>query len=658
MSKNTLLSNLINYISANSSGNVVVAAPTSGLALDVTGTGRFTGALTGTSATFTGTSASSVLTLANSSGGTKADFTITENTGLIINSYEGASARSINLQVAGASALSIATSGAATFSSSVTIEGNNSTIRSGNEIRFNRADNAIYTRLYDGGGASGFVIDNRNGDGFNFQSAGTPQFRIAATGAATFSSSVTATAPSSGVAFQVNGRSSDNIGQILFYANNGTTLQNYIQSRPAYLAINTETNTPMYFGTNVGGAGGTVMTLTGDGKVGIGTTAPVQIAHIQASGTSYLHIGNNATGATSSDGCDIGYFSGETLLNIVQRENDGIAFSTNGNPAMRITNLGALAINMTSSPYGNLSLKSNSTTPYAGFNVYATGNGNFTYMNHDNNVGIIGTEFGVGGTGHTPLTFQVGGSERMRITSGGAIYSNFGSSGTTGRTDLTPNLILEGKSTEASGRAGISILANGTANSLIMFGASGTMNTDGFITYENSTRSLSFGTADGTRMRITSGGDVLINGSTINQSASLGFGKDGAGIYQYINRSVTTGAYQIEFRNPNGLVGYISTSGSTTTFSTSSDYRLKQDLKSFNGLEVVSKINAYDYEWKSDNTRSYGVLAHELKEILPYAVMGDKDGEIMQGVDYSKIVPVMVQAIKDLKKEIDLLKQQ
>lgn len=52
MSKNTLLSNLINYISSNSSGNVVIAAPSSGLALDVTGTGRFTGAFTGTSATF------------------------------------------------------------------------------------------------------------------------------------------------------------------------------------------------------------------------------------------------------------------------------------------------------------------------------------------------------------------------------------------------------------------------------------------------------------------------------------------------------------------------------------------------------------------------------------------------------------------------------
>jgi len=59
-------------------------------------------------------------------------------------------------------------------------------INSGNELRFYRTDNAIYTQLYDGGNANGFVLDNRNGDGFSFQSAGTNQLRIASTGAATF----------------------------------------------------------------------------------------------------------------------------------------------------------------------------------------------------------------------------------------------------------------------------------------------------------------------------------------------------------------------------------------------------------------------------------------------------------------------------------------
>ena len=60
MSKNTLLSELINYISANSSGNVVIAAPSSGYALDVTGTGRFTSSITGVNATFAGTPSNTV----------------------------------------------------------------------------------------------------------------------------------------------------------------------------------------------------------------------------------------------------------------------------------------------------------------------------------------------------------------------------------------------------------------------------------------------------------------------------------------------------------------------------------------------------------------------------------------------------------------------
>ena len=52
-----------------------------------------------------------------------------------------------------------------------------------------------------------------------------------------------------------------------------------------------------------------------------------------------------------------------------------------------------------------------------------------------------------------------------------------------------------------------------------------------------------------------------------------------------------------------------------------------------------------------------GVLAHELQEVIPYAVTGIKDGKDMQGVDYSKIVPVMVQAIQELKAENDTLKE-
>jgi hypothetical protein len=116
------------------------------------------------------------------------------------------------------------------------------------------------------------------------------------------------------------------------------------------------------------------------------------------------------------------------------------------------------------------------------------------------------------------------------------------------------------------------------------------------------------------------------------------------------------------FYNPNGQVGRIQTSGSSTGYFTSSDYRLKEDLQDFAGLDMISKIPVYDFQWKIDENRSYGVMAHELQEVLPQAVTGEKDavnedGSISpQGVDYSKIVPLLVKSIQELKAEIDDLK--
>ena len=122
-----------------------------------------------------------------------------------------------------------------------------------------------------------------------------------------------------------------------------------------------------------------------------------------------------------------------------------------------------------------------------------------------------------------------------------------------------------------------------------------------------------------------------------------------------LNRLGTDGNV-IAFYKASVLVGTIAVTGSATAFNTSSDYRLKEDLQDFNGLDKVSKIPVYDFKWKSDESRSYGVMAHELEEVLPQAVTGEKDAEKMQGVDYSKIVPLLVKSIQELKAEIDVLK--
>jgi hypothetical protein len=96
-----------------------------------------------------------------------------------------------------------------------------------------------------------------------------------------------------------------------------------------------------------------------------------------------------------------------------------------------------------------------------------------------------------------------------------------------------------------------------------------------------------------------------------------------------------------------------------TAFNTTSDYRLKEDFQSFNGLDIISNINVYDFKWKDvddvEGKRAYGVKAHELQEQIPSAVTGEHDGNKMQKVDYSKLVPVLIKSIQELQAQVQQL---
>jgi hypothetical protein len=177
-----------------------------------------------------------------------------------------------------------------------------------------------------------------------------------------------------------------------------------------------------------------------------------------------------------------------------------------------------------------------------------------------------------------------------------------------------------------------------------------------------------FRPANTERMRITSGGNVLINNTANTLGGRLGVelndngytisalkqGTFGAAILARVDNT-NSDYVRFFYSSSNTQTGSINTNGTTTTYNVTSDYRLKQDLKDYKGLDLISAIKTYDYEWKSDKTRMYGVLAHELQEILPYAVTGEKDAERMQSVDYSKLTPVNTKAIQEL---YELVKQQ
>jgi len=165
---------------------------------------------------------------------------------------------------------------------------------------------------------------------------------------------------------------------------------------------------------------------------------------------------------------------------------------------------------------------------------------------------------------------------------------------------------------------------------------------------------LSFHTVSGgtmaERLRISNSGELLKGGivNAAGQGTLEDFNSTEIG-NGYINlcRDDTATIKQIRFGKDGTEVGSISTTNNATAFNESSDYRLKEDLQDFAGLDMVSNIPVYDFKWKSDGSRSYGVMAHELQEVLPHAVIGEKDAEEMQGVDYSKIVPLLVKSIQE-----------
>ncbi len=170
------------------------------------------------------------------------------------------------------------------------------------------------------------------------------------------------------------------------------------------------------------------------------------------------------------------------------------------------------------------------------------------------------------------------------------------------------------------------------------------------------------GGAPSTRMIITSDGIVGIGDLNPTLATRLVIAaSSGSGNVCDIRTGTTanTNVGAIVFRNSaSAYCGQITVNGATgvTSYLSASDYRLKEDLKDFKGLDLVSNIKVYDYKWKSADERTYGVVAHELQEVLPQAVNGNKDDEQMQSVDYSKIVPLLVAAIQELKAEIELLK--
>jgi len=181
-------------------------------------------------------------------------------------------------------------------------------------------------------------------------------------------------------------------------------------------------------------------------------------------------------------------------------------------------------------------------------------------------------------------------------------------------------------------------------------------------------------TADGAsspteRVRITSGGDVLMGKTSVDwsiagiqtedTSRTLTITRsDAAGLT--LRRNTSDGTIQ-QFARDGSVIGTISVTTTATAYNTSSDYRLKETVVPLTGaIDRVNELQVRRFNFIADPGKTVdGFIAHEAQEVVPECVTGTKDevdddgNPVYQGIDQSKIVPLVVAALQEALQKIE-----
>ncbi len=449
----------------------------------------------------------------------------------------------------------------------------------------------------------------------------------------------------------------------------------------------------LLFHTTASGVSGERMRIDSSGNVGIGTSSPARILHVEKDGLADLLLrdtssysvgtgpavifqGNDSGGTTTQFGAIYGVSNGSNSGELTfETRNSGSSAER-----MRIDSSGNVGIGTTSPSY-KLTIGGNSDSA----NNVLTGSGivvgtTIGLRERGNTAGIGGNVYasqiyqGNSGGGDLELynvsstyslVFGTNTTERMRIDSSGDVGIGIAPVSGYGRKLQVHSAAGGGSSVHITDSSTGSTASDGLE--LISFGSAAYI-------WNREASFMSFGTSAAERMRIDSSGNLLVGTTSLGgnsgrfQAVRGGTGaigyfeiNNGGGAQNAVDITNAANAAFVPLRfwvNGYGssLVGSISCTTSATTYNTSSDQRLKDNIVDAPAGNIDA-IRVRSFDWKADGShQTYGMVAQELVDVAPEAVSQGETEDDMWGVDYSKLVPMMIKEIQDLKAEVAALK--
>jgi len=388
--------------------------------------------------------------------------------------------------------------------------------------------------------------------------------------------------------------------------------------------------------------------ITGGGNFGVGTASPGAKLDIGGTNNTVFFKNSGATtgyalaavsntggafqyGISSSTGTFWGSGNaGNYSANIGTTTATNLGFGTNDTLRMLLDSSGNLGLGVTPSAWnsgGNFQLASGKNISAGnGIGLYANGyfDGAWKYINS------------VGAAGYVQSA-----NEHIWYTA---------PSGTAGNTiTFYSALTLSGSDTSSLLTMGRGFLTQGTG-----YAGAGSSTADPYLFYTNNTE----------KARITSGGDFLVGTTTLAGAAGISFQTGGTTGLALINNNnaAATGYVFSSFRRSGVEIGSITQNGTTAVlFNTTSDRRLKENIVSApSASDVIDAIEIVSHDWKAapDEHVTYGVIAQDLALVAPQAVLqGDNSDEIEKvwGVDYSKLVPILIKELQSLRARVATL---